>query len=151
MTPQTHFDIASITAVVNKTVTFFPLKCVISLLINFMCWAFACNFLILGSVFVLVLIDLVTGVAKSMKNEHPSSRGFFRSATKLTVYFLMILTSKLIDKSLPYPIASSIMNSFLVVTEGISILENIYLLGYPVPTILVKKLKVFIDKGNQDE
>ena len=151
MMPQTHFDTAAIIAVINKTITFFPLKCVVSAVVSFMCWAFACNFLILGSVFILVVIDLITGVAKSMKNEHPSSRGFFRSAIKLCVYFMMILTAKLVDKHLPYPFASSIMNSFLVVTEGISILENIYLLGYPVPTVLVKKLKVFIDKGKKDE
>jgi phage-related holin len=38
------------------------------------------------------------------------------------------------------------MDSFLVLTEAISILENISKLGFPVPTTLVKLLKTYYDK-----
>ena len=149
MTPQTHFDLASIQLVIAKTISYAPLKCVVSALAGFLCWAFACNFIIVGTVFVLVVIDLITGVSVAIKKKTPSSRGFFRSATKLMVYFIMLLTARMVDAHLPVPFASVIMDSFLVVTEGISILENIYLLGFSVPTVLVKKLKVYID--NQKE
>ena len=151
MTPQTHLDIQQLNHVVRQVIGFFPLKCVASGVLSFMCWAFNCNFLILGSVFILVIIDLITGVAKSLKHEAPSSRGFYRSAVKLLVYFLMVLVARLVDKHIPYPFASNIMDSFLVLTESISILENIYLLGYPVPTVLVKKLQVYIKDNKKDE
>lgn len=105
-------------------------------------WIFGPQIHMLGAVFALVFIDTATGVAKAAKTGNLSSVGFFKFAAKLIVYFSMMATGSLVDKSIPLPFAMSIMVSFLAFTEAVSILENVAELGWPVPTKLVRMLKL---------
>ncbi|MCH9665270.1 MAG: phage holin family protein, partial [Gammaproteobacteria bacterium] len=66
-----------------------------------------------------------------------------------TAYTLMIMTGKLIDKNIGFTFAAKIIEVFLSCTEGISILENIEALGYPVPSKLVKKIKSIRNKNGK--
>ena len=102
---------------------------------------------ILIAVYVLIAIDTATGFAKAIKEKSVSSGAFFRVAMKCLIYFILIATGRLVDMCVPIPFASPIMESFLVITEALSIMENISQLGFPVPLKLVKVLKIFQDKG----
>lgn len=110
------------------------------------------------AVFVLLIIDLITGVMKARKNNTwKGSTGFRRTAEKFFVYLLMIGTASVVDKQftdtyttlsnvfgfqVSTKSASMVMNLFLVSTEAISILENISALGWPVPLKLLQFLKM---------
>lgn len=94
------------------------------------------------AVTLLVLIDTMTGAYRAFKKGNLSSNGFFRFALKNIVYWVMIATAALVDKTLPLPFASVIMITFLAATEAISIMENLKDLGFAVPTLFVNRLKV---------
>lgn len=92
-------------------------------------------------VFILIILDTLSGVMKAMYNSDVHSSGFFRFVTKTLVYFMLMVTAALVDKALPFAFGATIMYTFLAVTEGISILENISASGWPVPYKLLKVLK----------
>ena len=63
----------------------------------------------------------------------------------------MLATARLVDKQLPVHIASPIIDAFLSTTEAVSIFENLAKLGFPVPIILINKLKVFYENKQEDK
>lgn len=92
-------------------------------------------------ILILISFDTVTGVWKAAQAGNVSSRGFFKFAAKILVYFILLGTAATIDRALPVHFSLTVMGSFLAITEGISILENVSLLGFPVPERLMKTLK----------
>jgi toxin secretion/phage lysis holin len=146
MSKTSHLDFSMVENAICGVINSFSLKAFLSMLMVFFSWVFQNNFEILGIVYLLILIDTITGVWYAIKAKEISSRGFYRVAIKCLVYFMMIIVSRLVDKTTPIIYASTLMDSFLVLTEAISILENISKLGFPVPTTLVKLLKTYYDK-----
>ena len=96
---------------------------------------------VLIAVYLLIVMDTILGFMAACKNKDLSSSAFFRVLIKSIVYFMMILTGRLVDQVVPIAFASSIIESFLVMTEALSILENSSKLGVPIPIKLVKMLK----------
>lgn len=99
------------------------------------------------TVFLLIVLDTVTGVIKAVKAGGISSREFFSVAAKLLIYSILMACASLVDRTLPVSIAMPVMYTFLAATEGLSILENISQAGFPVPTKLIDSLKVMKKKG----
>ena len=110
-------------------------------------WAYLFgNGKVLIPVFALVMLDAIVGVWRAKKEKRfRGSRGFSRSCAKFFIYLIMIGTASILDKEFPGNYASLTMKSFLMVTEAISILENIGALGWPVPLKLLKFLNMFKD------
>ncbi len=109
----------------------------------------------------LFTLDTVTGLMKAGQQNKISSDGWGRVTRKLTVYAIMMATAKIVDSQLnqhlelfgltvsaPFLVA---MQYFLIIQESISILENIAIMGWPVPTSIVKKLKIMQEKLVQEE
>jgi toxin secretion/phage lysis holin len=90
---------------------------------------------------ILLLLDTVSGVAKAYKEKNLGSRGMFRFATKFCVYFTLIVTGRLVDKVIPIQFAAPLMESFLAITEALSIMENLKVCGFAVPTKLIDRLE----------
>jgi len=103
---------------------------------------------ILIAVYLLIIMDTTLGLLAACKNEQASSSAFFRVLIKILVYFIMIVTGRVVDQVIPIAFASSIIESFLVMTEALSILENSSKLGIPIPIKLVKMLKQVGDYKN---
>lgn len=104
---------------------------------------------VLIPVFFLVILDGVTGVMVAMKNKSLSSRGFIRGALKFLVYLILIATTGILDREFPGQYATTTMKSFLMVTEAISIMENVGALGWPVPLKLLEFLKLHGSKQKE--
>ena len=106
-------------------------------------WLFGAHFDMLMVVSALVFLDTTTGVWKAARKNQVCSRSFFRVAAKTLVYFILLATGALVDKALPgeLPVAITVMWSFLALTEALSILENISVLGFPVPIRFVRMLR----------
>ena len=101
---------------------------------------------ILIPVFALVFLDAIVGVWRAKKEKrYKGSKGFSRTCAKFFIYLIMIGTAHVLDREFPGNYASTSMKTFLMVTEAISILENIGALGWPVPLKLLKYLKMFSD------
>ena len=104
------------------------------------------NGMVLVPVFILVIFDSITGFMKAAKNRELSSSGWSRVAMKFFVYIVMLGTAGVLDHEFPGNYATTTMKTFLMVTEAISIMENIGELGWPVPLKLLEFLKVHSDK-----
>ena len=101
------------------------------------------------AVFALVILDALVGVFRAIKkNEFTWSQGFKRSGQKFFVYIVMLLSSGILDIQFPGEYAMTTMKTFLMVTETISIMENIGELGWPVPLKLLEFLKMHSNKKN---
>lgn len=148
MSLNSHFDVSMIGSVCSKIVEFFHIKAIMACLMVGFAWVFGGDYQILISIYALILIDTGTGLWYAAKQKKVSSRGFYRVAVKCLVYFTMLVMARIVDKHAPLsiPFAATIMESFLVGTEAFSILENFSKLGFPVPTKLVKMLKIYYDK-----
>lgn len=82
--------------------------------------------------FFLVGMDLITGIAASMKQKHPiTSAGLGRSVVKAVVYELAIILAFLTQQYLTGPMVpcASIVAGFIGLTELKSVLENLEILS----------------------
>jgi toxin secretion/phage lysis holin len=99
---------------------------------------------------VLVVIDTLTGMAVAIKNKRFNSKGLSKFIKKVVTYSVSIMTVRLLEIGIltlvQTTLLSQIMVAFLEVTETVSILENLTLLGVPIPknfmSLLLTHLKI---------
>jgi len=107
---------------------------------------------------LLILIDTGTGIAQALKYNRFSSNYLRKAINKIITYGLSIITARLLEQIFATTMISKIVFGFLSMTEAISILENLTLLGIPIPNNLVKvilrNVKIFgledIVKGSME-
>lgn len=78
-------------------------------------------------VLILMLIDLVTGVAKALQHHSIKSANLRNSINKLVIYFVVLLIGGCLGAVGETGVASLFV-IFICLIEGISILENISVL-----------------------
>lgn len=99
---------------------------------------------------MLIIIDTITGICTALKYKRFSSTGLRKAAKKIITYTLCILTVELLETILKplftTTMLSQIIIAYLAVTESFSIMENLTLLGAPMPSnilhILITTLKI---------
>lgn len=117
------------------------IKAFVALLAGVYNWLFGIHTEAIIVLISLVILDTITGMMKAIKcYDGISSKGFFRLCVKFSVYAIMVANCSLLDKALPITFAASTMFSFLSVTEGISIMENLSSMGFPIPSKITKML-----------
>jgi len=93
---------------------------------------------------VLLMIDTFTGMAAAFKYRRFTSKGLCKFSRKVITYTTSIITVKLLELGVislvKTNLLSHLMVSFLLVTETISILENLAILGVPIPSNFIKFL-----------
>lgn len=102
------------------------------------------NYDFLIALFLLVIIDLITGISASVKHGYSiESRKVFKTATKTVVYLLFVAAAHLTTRIVPASdfIAIGVV-SFLGLTEFFSIMENIAKCGYRTPKKLLNQKDV---------
>jgi phage-related holin len=150
-----QFEMSQLRHVFEKLGEFFHMKLFFAYLFTLLSWIFDGSLEIVVTIFLLILIDTFTGTLIALRNKRLfskglysgpeagifSSRGMYRGPLKLTVYFIFILVSRLVDKHIPLPFASPMIDTFIVTTESYSIFENFGKMGFAAPTALIEKLK----------
>lgn len=87
---------------------------------------------------VVVVLDYITGVISAWYNKKLDSKIGIKGIVKKFTYFLLVVLSVQIDKTLgQVGIIRNLVIYFFVANDGISILENIGKMNIPIP----KKLK----------
>jgi toxin secretion/phage lysis holin len=111
----------------------------------------------------LILMDTVTGITQALQMKRFSSRLLRKAVKKIFVYSLCIVTTRLMEQGFSYFFQTTVITQtvigFLIVTEALSILENLTLMGAPLPkglvNIILSNLKVVglesMVKGSLDE
>ena len=109
----------------------------------------------------VMTIDFITGLicgamGKSNKTENGyiASNQAFIGLMKKALILLVVLLAALLDRAVATGAGiqfEAVMGAtclWFIASEGFSILENVALMGIPVPKILLKLLEVMKEKGN---
>lgn len=111
-------------------------------------WTFNGEYQALIAIFSLVTIDFLTGTHHAVKTNTWTSRRCREGIVKYFRYLTFMFVARMVDKVVPLPFAAPLMDSFIVINEAGSILENFDKLGHNVPLFLIEKFKsYFKDKG----
>ena len=111
----------------------------------------------LTSLVIFMLVDYITGLAvafifhKSQKTENggaSSAVGFKGIVKKMCILLLVGLAHEL-DCLMGFDYIRALSILFFIGNEGISVLENVGLMGVPFPEFLKKALEAIKDKGNK--
>lgn len=90
---------------------------------------------------LLILIDTITGITQALQLKCFSSRFLRKAVKKIITYSVCILTTRLLEQGFDFFFQTTVITQtiigFLIVTEAISILENLTLIGVPLPKGLV--------------
>lgn len=99
-------------------------------------------------------LDFFTGTLFGVMKEGFCSKKSWRGIIKTFAYIVMVLVGILFDKAVNSSYVSfgvPLMAGYVAGSEAISILENLYKLGFPVPTFIISKFKVFKDGQHEKE
>lgn len=99
---------------------------------------------------ILITIDTLLGMKIAIKYKRFTSRGLLKFLKKVILYSTAIITVRLLEIGIVAFIntnlLSQIMAAFLIISEAISILENLTILGVPIPSnfvsIMLNNLKI---------
>jgi len=144
-----HLTAFTCKTIISNVVDHYWFKAAISLFACWFNWLYGTEKEALFILICLIIFDTILGVIKSAKTGDLNTPEFCRVAVKVCVYFILVATGNLVDRVLPIKAAATMIESFLAITEGLSILENSCQIGIPVPKNLVKFLKVM--KDNKEE
>ena len=101
----------------------------------------ACSFL---------LLDLLTGIGKGIYTQSLDSGAGKRGILKKVMWLIPVIVAVLLDKLTYFQEAGlsfrSVMLIYLVANEGISIIENLEVIGIKMPDWIYKTLKKIKDK-----
>lgn len=97
---------------------------------------------LMTTLLVLNVADIVSGVLKGGKEHAIGSRKFYTGIQKKAGQWLLIIVGNSLDTMVfdGMPISKTLLVSFLVATEGISITENLAIIGVPIPAFLKERL-----------
>lgn len=103
---------------------------------------------------VLMVIDIITGLAKAFKNKDLWSRKSMYGFGRKILIFCIIILANIIDQILKLNNGLVMVTIFFyIANEGLSIVENCAEMGVLIPNEIGEKLKVIRGKkeGGKDE
>ena len=101
---------------------------------------------------ILMIVDIVTGFAKAIKNENLWSKRSFRGIAKKTLIFCIIILANIIDMILNLNGALITLTVlYYIANEGVSIVENCAEMDVLVPEQIKEKLKVMNEDTKHDK
>lgn len=95
--------------------------------------------------------DILTGVLSGGKDKAVSSKSFFSGLKKKVGMWILIIIANIIDNIAfgGMPVAKTAATSFLIAGEGLSIVENLGILGVPIPQFISNYLQKLKDENDQ--
>lgn len=101
---------------------------------------------------ILIVADILTGIAKATKTHTLQSAVFRHGGYKKVFILLIICVAWSIDKIyFQNDIIYTASCTYYLFNEAISIMENLSALGVPIPDKLKRILKDFRDKNKNDD
>jgi len=109
-----------------------------------------------GFVYALItfiVIDYITGIMRAIIKKELSSDIGFRGIFKKICIFIIIGIGHMLDNLLfgEAGVLRSMIITFYIANEGISIVENMAFLGVPIPTPLLNTLQQLKKKNEQNK
>ena len=109
---------------------------------------------LLISVGIMLALDAITGVCAAWaRNEFITSRGFARTIQKLIGYGACVLVVSLVSRGIAPGVADARaiavagVLTVILITEGISVLENAAKMGIKLPPAILRRLKTHLSSA----
>jgi len=98
-------------------------------------------------------VDYVTGVLGAIRTKSVNSEVMFWGGVRKGVIFLVIALAVMLDQTVgnDAPVFRSLALYFYIGREGLSIVENLGILGVPLPAFVKTILAQLQEKGNQNK
>lgn len=96
-----------------------------------------------------IVFDIITGTLKAFSNNTVYSKISKKGITSHITIFIFCIFFKIVFSLFGAEEYSKILIMFYIVSYGLSIIENIGLMGVPLPQWLVEKFKVLQDETNK--
>lgn len=90
---------------------------------------------------ILIAVDVITGIVCGLVHKNLSSRIGLVGLIKHSIVVLIIIAFKFIANEYNLVEYVTLLKTFYFIQYSISILENMYCLGIPVPNFLLVRLK----------
>jgi len=102
---------------------------------------------------VLMVMDYVTGLLGAIRNKRVNSEIMFWGGIRKGLILAVVVIAVLLDEMVgnPYPILRTLAIYFYVAREGISVTENLGILGVPLPPSVRRVLIQLQNKEDSDE
>lgn len=102
----------------------------------------------LNSLFVVMIIDYITGVASAIYNKELSSKVGYKGIIKKFTYLCVVALAVVIDNLTGQSgLVRSLVIYFFVGNDGISIIENLAEMNIKLPQKLIDALEQIKEKG----
>ena len=115
-------------------------------------YAFGGVDLILGVLLIFITIDYITGLMKAFKNKDLSSSVGWNGLMKKIGTLIAVIVAHQMDKIDPTgsQLFRNAVVTFFIANEGVSLVENLAIIGVPVPSILKRALKAWKEETEVD-
>lgn len=125
----------------------FIYKFIISIFWIFLIQIYQENLLLIKLMIFCYIVDFILWIIKAIRFKIYSSRVLFRWATKMIIYWVMMMTALAVDKSLwDVNIFLPFIIMFIILTDASSIFENLEELWYKTPPFIWKILQIHKNK-----
>lgn len=106
---------------------------------------------VLVALVVLIVLDYVTGLGAAWVEKRLDSHVGFRGIVKKCGMLVLVVVAGVIDRAavLDPPVLRTITVVFLLANEGLSILENLAIIGVPIPGFLLDALQRLRDSKSE--
>lgn len=100
---------------------------------------------------ILILLDICMGIISGYINKNLNSRFGIMGIIKHSIVIILNLIFKYLSGLHGIENVYTMFLSFYIIQYSISILENVYYIGVPIPTFLMKRLKAYEEKEGLDK
>ena len=112
-------------------------------------YAFGGVDLILRVLLFFIVLDYITGLMKAFKNKELSSSVGWNGLMKKIGTLIAVIVAHQMDKIGPTgsQLFRNAVVTFFIANEGVSLVENLAIIGVPVPSILKRALKAWKEEA----
>lgn len=97
---------------------------------------------------IAIVLDFITGVIKAYITKEIASATGFKGLLKKVCFFIIVSLAVVIDRvTINDGTIRTLVIYYFVANEGFSILENLAIIGVPIPAVIKDSLKVMQKKG----
>lgn len=141
---MTH--VSKMTLAIKSLIANIDIKIIASSILGFLSYSLGYDYIAVTAIAYLVGIDLLMGIAVSIKHKRFSSASLGVTLYKLFIYMmLLIMAHQALHIHFVPDFFDDMIEALIAVTEIISILENSALLGFKYARAVQKKINEFVD------
>lgn len=106
---------------------------------------------LMAALLVFIALDLVTGFMKGIYKKELRSRKMLQGGIHKMSIFIMVIVANMMDMAMfaGVPVVKGAVITYYMAMEGLSILENLGAMNFPIPAFIKENLELLKNKGSK--